>query len=157
MVMARRGLRSLIIAVAIPVSLTLATTYYSGSSRIYGDLAKKPFWYPSFLILLLASLVSSSFMGLSAWLVWAEGGFHRQPTALYLYLAQLILSILWAPITFTCGAIPFGLIICVALFCALVGCSQSFRRVNPIAAGLIKPCLAWVAFMTIVNFKLLYI
>ncbi|XP_042483635.1 translocator protein homolog [Macadamia integrifolia] len=147
-IMAKRGLRSLTIAVAFPISLTLATIYCSG-----GSLAKKPFFWA----LHLASLASSFLMGLSGWLVWAEGGFHRKPTVLYLYLAQLILGLLWAPITFTYGATRLGLIVCVSLFGALVGCSQSFRRVNPIAADLVKPCLAWVAFMTIVNFKLLFI
>ncbi|XP_043722214.1 translocator protein homolog [Telopea speciosissima] len=153
-VMAKRGLRSLTLAVAFPLSLTLFTIYCSaGSGSIHGKLAKKPFFWA----LHLASLASSFLMGLSAWLVWAEGGFHRQPTALYLYLAQLILGLSWAPITFTYGATRFGLIVCVSLFGALVGCSQSFRRMNPIAADLVKPCLAWVAFMTIVNFKLLYV
>lgn len=99
-------------------------------------------------------------MGLSAWLVWAEGGFHDRAsgaTAFYLYLAQLGLSLAWLPTVFWMGASWFGLVVCLAVFGALVGCLRDFRAVNPIAGDLVKPCLAWTAFLAIVNLKLLFL
>ncbi|OVA14858.1 TspO/MBR-related protein [Macleaya cordata] len=156
MAMAKRGLRSLAIAISIPVSLTLITIYCSGSSQNYKALPK-PFWFPPLWALNFFYVASSFFMGLSSWLVWAEGGFHKQPTALPLCLAQLGLSLAWKPVVFVMGGIRLGLTICVAMFGTLVGCSRIFRDVNPIAGDLVKPCLVWVAFLTIINYKLLYL
>ncbi|KAF8387839.1 hypothetical protein HHK36_026500 [Tetracentron sinense] len=156
MKMAKRGVRSLAIAVAVPLCLTIANIYFFGSSQNYRDLAK-PFWYPPLWAIHLACLASSFLMGLSAWLVWAEGGFHRHPAVLPLYMAQLALSLSWDPLVFLLGATWTGLAACVALFGALLECSRSFRNVNPIAGDLVMPCLAWVAFLTVVNLKLIYL
>ncbi|XP_019164203.1 PREDICTED: translocator protein homolog [Ipomoea nil] len=153
---AKRGLRSLGIAVAFPLSLTLLDITLFGSSQQYRAM-EKPFWVPRLWALHLACLGSAFLMGLSAWLVWAEGGFHRYPTAMLLYLCQLALSLAWDPVVFKAGATRAGLVLCVGLLGALVGCSRSFKNVNPIAGDLVKPCLGWALLLSATNFKLAYI
>jgi benzodiazapine receptor len=153
--MAKRGLRSLAVAVSVPLSLTLASIYL-GSSHSHGSL-QKPFWFLPLWALHVTCMASSFLMGLSAWLVWAEGGFHRNPTALSLYLAQLGLSFVWNPIVLGAGATRVGLVVCLAMFGALTRCCWIFKEVNPIAADLTKPCLAWTAFLSIVNLKLVFV
>ncbi|KAF5206527.1 Translocator protein-like protein [Thalictrum thalictroides] len=156
MAMAKRGLRSLGIAIATPVLLTLITIFLFGSGENYHNVEKnKPLWYPPLWGLHLACVISSILMGLSTWLVWADGGFHKQPSVVPLYLGQLLLSLSWDPIVLKMGASWIGLIICVGLFATLVGCSNRFRQVSPIAADLLKPCLAWAAYLTFVNYKLI--
>ncbi|XP_050363373.1 translocator protein homolog [Argentina anserina] len=156
MKMAKRGLRSLAVAVSLPVALHLITVYLGSTTDSYGT-ASKPFWFPPMWGLRLTCLASSFLMGLSAWLVWAEGGFHKNPKALPVYLSQLVLSLAWDPIVFGAGAPWVGLAVCMGMFGALVGCSKVFTDVNPTAGVLIKPCLAWVAFLAVVNLKLVYI
>lgn len=151
--MAKRGLRSLGLAVALPLSLAVLDITLFGSNLHYATM-KKSFWYPPLWALHLACLLSAFFMGLSAWLVWAEGGFHRQPSALLLYLSQMALGLAWDPIVFRAGASRVGLVLCVALFGALVGCIRMFRTVNPIAGDLVKPCLLWAFLLSLVNLKL---
>jgi benzodiazapine receptor len=158
--MAKRGIRSLAIAVALPLSLTISNLYFFGTTRGYGTSTgsiSMPFWFPPPWALHLTCMTSSFLMGLSAWLVWAEGGFHRNPAALYLYLAQLGLSLAWDPIVFRMAAPWVGLLVCLATFAVLVGCSRQFKEVNPIAGDLVKPCLAWASFLAIVNLKLLFL
>lgn len=152
--MAKRGIRSLAIAVALPLSLTLSNLYFFGKTT---GSTSMPFWFPPPWALHMTSMTSSFLMGLSAWLVWAEGGFHRNPAALYLYLAQLGLSLAWDPIVFRMAAPWVGLLVCLAALGALVGCSRQFKEVNPIAGDLVKPCLAWASFIAIVNLKLLFL
>ncbi|XP_031280540.1 translocator protein homolog [Pistacia vera] len=154
--MAKRGLRSLSIAVALPLALVLFDIYYFGSSRSYVAL-KKPLWFPPLWVIHTACMASNFLMGLSAWLVWAEGGFHKNPTALSFCLGELLLSLAWHPIVLHLGANWVGLILCLAMFGALAGCCQAFREVKPIASDLVKPCLAWTAFLAIVNLKLLFL
>ncbi|XP_077239911.1 translocator protein homolog [Tasmannia lanceolata] len=148
--LAKRGLKSLAIAIAIPATLTIFTIYLFGLTR-----GVKPFYNPPLWAIHLASILSSCLMSLSSWLVWAEGGFHRQHMALPLYMAQFVLGLLWAPTVFWLDAKRMGLVICVAHFVVLYRCSQCFRHVNPIAGDLVKLCLAWVAFLGIINYKLL--
>ncbi|KAJ8898623.1 hypothetical protein K2173_004236 [Erythroxylum novogranatense] len=154
MAMAKRGVRSLAIAVAVPLSLTMANIYVFGSSNAAYGAVSRPFWFPPLWVLHMTCMATTFLMSLSAWLVWAEGGFHKKPTAFTLYLAQLGLSLAWYPIAFWIGASWLGLVACLAMFGALVGCSRQFKEVNPIAGDLVKPGLAWAAFLAIVNLKL---
>lgn len=163
MIMAKRGLRSLIIAVSFPLSINLLSIYISSSFSssnhnnkiMFGS--KKPFWFPPLWALHLICPASSFLMGLSAWMVWADGGFHRNPTALLLYLLQLLFTVLWDPVVFGVGATRFGLMLCFGIFGSMFGCMLVFGKVNSVTRDLIKPCLAWIAFLFIVNLKLLFI
>ncbi|PIN06680.1 Peripheral-type benzodiazepine receptor [Handroanthus impetiginosus] len=146
---ARRGLRSLSLAVAFPFCLTLLDIFLFGSSTSYRSL-HKPFYFPPLWALHLACLTTAFLSGLSAWLVWVEGGFHRQPTAL------LALSLGWYPIVFGAGAIRVGLVLCGALFGVLVGCTKMVRKMNPIAGDLVKPCLVWAVLLAVLNVRLVY-
>ncbi|KAL8548625.1 hypothetical protein ACS0TY_007784 [Phlomoides rotata] len=150
---ARRGLRSLSLAVAFPFSLTLLDIFLFGSTTRYRTL-HKPFYFPPLWALHLACLTTAFLSGLSSWLVWAEGGFHRQPMALALYLAQLALSLVWYPVVFGAGAIRIGLVLCGVLFGVLLGCTRMFTNMNPIAGDLVKPCLAWALLLAVANFRL---
>ncbi|KAL9384995.1 hypothetical protein Peur_022005 [Populus x canadensis] len=86
-----------------PTPPTAETTARPGYGTRTGSISM-PFWFPPPWALHLTCMTSSFLMGLSAWLVWAEGGFHRNPAALYLYLAQLGLSLAWDPIVFRMAA-----------------------------------------------------
>ncbi|XP_051141665.1 translocator protein homolog [Andrographis paniculata] len=147
---ARRGLRSLSVAVAVPVGLTLLDIFFFGSTR------RKPFYFPPLWALHGACLATSAVLGLSAWLVWAEGGFHRRPSASILYLAQMALSLGWYPIVFGAGAFRVGLVLCGALIGSLVGCTRVFRSMNRTAGDLSTVCLVWALLVSVVNVRLLW-
>ncbi|KAI4326465.1 hypothetical protein MLD38_031778 [Melastoma candidum] len=155
--MARRGARSLLLALSLPLSLTLLAIYLFGHRHGVHDGHPRPSppWYLPQWILQGMSIVSSVLMGLSAWLVWAEGGFHRDPQALPLYLAQLGLGLSWNPVMFTIGANWVGSAVMVGLLGSLVGCYRTSRRVNPIAGDLVMLCLAWAAILSVINLRVL--
>ncbi|KAE9598248.1 hypothetical protein Lal_00003872 [Lupinus albus] len=162
MVMAKHGFRSLAIAVSLPLSLTLISMYLGLSLHTqqhahHDDASRKPFWFPPSWVLHLLCPASSFLMGISAWMVWANGGFHRNPVALMLYLTQIMFTVLWDPLVFGFGTIRVGFIVCLGMFVALFGCMHVFGKVNSVAADLVKPCLAWIAFLSIVNLKLVYL
>ncbi|XP_008800837.2 translocator protein homolog [Phoenix dactylifera] len=150
--MAKRGVRSLAIAIAIPFILAALSSYASCTAAT--AIVPKAFWRPPVWAIHLASISTSCLMGLSAWLVWAEGGFHSQATTLPLFLAQFLLGLFWGPLVFRLGATRVGLVVCIILLAALFACSRSSRRVNPIAGNLMKLCLAWVSFLAVFNYTL---
>ncbi|KAG1365224.1 translocator protein [Cocos nucifera] len=151
--MAKRGLRSLAVAIFIPFILTTLSAYASGTAAATTTIPKA-FWHPPMWAFHLASISTSCLTGLSAWLVWADGGFHSEPTTLPLFLAQLLLGLAWGPLVFRLGATWVGLVVCAILLAALFACSRSFHRMNPIAGDLMKPCLAWVSFLALFNYTL---
>ncbi|GAB4851281.1 hypothetical protein Ancab_030577 [Ancistrocladus abbreviatus] len=154
MAMAKKAIRSLIIALLANLSLTFTIVVLFGSGRKYRALPNKPMWFPPLWLVHLATMGSAFLMGLSGWLVWAEGGFRGPSDALYVYISQVSLGITWHPLVLRIGAPDFGLGFCLVNFGTLVACHVMFKKVNPIAANLVKPCLAWAAFLSIVTLKL---
>ncbi|KAI4329762.1 hypothetical protein MLD38_028110 [Melastoma candidum] len=73
--MARRGIRFLLLALSLPLSLTLFAIYLFGHRRSVpnGHPCPSPPWSLPQWILQGMSIVSSGLIGLSVWLVWAEG------------------------------------------------------------------------------------
>ncbi|XWS08603.1 hypothetical protein CRYUN_Cryun40dG0016000 [Craigia yunnanensis] len=152
---AKKALWSLTIAIAIPLSLTLFIILKFGSGKRYQAIVDKPFWFPPLWLIHFASIVSSFSMSLAAWLVWVDRGFHLNSNALPLYISQISLSIVWDPLELVMGAVWFGFMFCLLHLGTLFACYWSFRKVNPFARDLVKPCLVWFAFLTIVSYKLL--
>ncbi|KAJ0259065.1 Translocator protein [Hirschfeldia incana] len=148
--MAKRGLKSLTVAVAAPVLVMLFETFFLG----YGNRARSSSWIPPPWFLHATRLASSGLMGLAAWLVWVDGGFHRKPNALYLYLSQFTLCLLWGPVTFLLGSGLAGLVVWLGQSAALFGCYKAFNEISPVAGNLVKLCLACAAFVAAVNVKL---
>ncbi|KAL7599788.1 translocator protein homolog [Lactuca sativa] len=148
--MPRRGIRSLAVGIAVPLALTLANISLFGWNRSYRT-TQKAFWIPPLWALHLTCLSSAFVMGLSGWLVWAEGGFHKMPKAMWFYLGQLGLSLAWDPIFFRMGAPKVGLLVCLAQMATLLSCSRMFGRINQTAGDLVKLCLVWSGFLTLVN------
>ncbi|KAD3338188.1 hypothetical protein E3N88_33709 [Mikania micrantha] len=138
----RRGIRSLAVGIAIPLALTLANITMCGWNRSYRTI-QKPFWIPPLWALHLTCLSSAFVMGLSAWLVWAEGGFHENPASVGFYLGQLVLSLTWDTVFFKMGATRLGLLVCLGQMAAMLSCYRMFGRVNRTAGDLVKLCLIW--------------
>lgn len=157
---ASRALWKLVVALLVPLFLTTTTitVFGAGHKYYYGlVLASTPiFWFPSLWFIHLASLCSSFLMGLAAWLVWAEGGFHSQSDALPLYVAQVSLSIVWDPLVLVVEVPWLGFLFCAIHFGTLFACYLSFQRVNDFAKVLVTPCLAWFAYLTFVSSRLTY-
>ncbi|CAI9300475.1 unnamed protein product [Lactuca saligna] len=149
---ASRGIRSLGIAIAVPVALTVTNIMMFGETDTfhYQNL-DRPFWIPPLWALHLTCVSSAFVMGLSAWLVWADSGFHRTPTAIFMYLAQLGLGLAWDSIFFKVGPTRMGLGVSFGHMVTIFSCSRMFGRINPIAGDLVKLCLLWTLFLTFVN------
>jgi tryptophan-rich sensory protein len=91
-------------------------------------------------------------MGIAAWLVWRGHGFKTARTALVLFIVQLGANALWSWVFFVWhqGGLAFAEVL--LLWCLIVATAVSFRRLNPVAAGLLLPYLAWVTFACALTF-----
>ncbi len=157
-----RNLVSLAASVALPLGLgglgAVATT--KAIPEWYANLAK-PSWNPPPQVFGPVWTVLYTAMGLAAWLVWRRGteaSPSRERTqvrgALTVYAAQLALNAIWSPIFFGMKRIDLALAVIIAMFVLIAETMRRFYRARPVAAALLVPYLAWVAFATVLNWSI---
>jgi tryptophan-rich sensory protein len=87
-------------------------------------------------------------MAIAAWLVWRARGWRGARGALTLYLVQLVPNALWTWAFFERRSGLWATVDVVAMLVTITATMIAFRRVRLLAAGLLVPYLAWVAFAT---------
>jgi tryptophan-rich sensory protein len=93
-------------------------------------------------------------MGISAALVWQRQGFERARGALMLFLTQLGMNAIWSPVFFGQHQVGLALGVIVALDLLVLATILAFARKHAVAAWLLAPYLAWIAFATALNFAI---
>ena len=121
------------------------------AAEFYQQLAQ-PAWAPPPSVFGPVWSMLYALMGIAAWLVWREGGWHRRRGVLTLFVIQLAINALWSWLFFAWhhGALAFADI--VLLWLLIVATTVGFWRVRPLAGALLLPYLAWVSFATALNF-----
>lgn len=120
------------------------------AQAFYGQLAQ-PDWAPPPWLFGPVWTLLYALMGIAAWLVWRQGGWRAQRTALTLFLVQLVFNALWSWLFFAWhrGAWAFADI--VLLVVLIVATLFSFWRVRALAGALLVPYLLWVLFASALN------
>uniref|UniRef100_A0ACD5ZMJ9 Uncharacterized protein n=1 Tax=Avena sativa TaxID=4498 RepID=A0ACD5ZMJ9_AVESA len=151
---AKRGFRSLAVAVTFSAALTAAAFYVSGPGSSADETRA-----PSAAMVAIAragSVAAEAVMALAAWMVWAEGGLHRMPGAtLAPFAAQLLAAAAWPVLALRLGAGWPGMACCAAMAAGAAACARGFGRVNPVAGDLAMPCAAWAVLLAVMNYKML--
>lgn len=93
-------------------------------------------------------------IGLAGWLVWRDGGFRRSPSALVLFLLQLVANALWSWLFFVwrLGALAF--LDSLLLWFLIAATIVAFRRIRPPAGLMLLPYLGWVGFATALTYTI---
>mmetsp|Transcript_63490 Transcript_63490/g.143199 ORF Transcript_63490/g.143199 Transcript_63490/m.143199 type:complete len:208 (+) Transcript_63490:72-695(+) len=118
---------------------------------------KKPRWCPPDGIFAPVWTLLYASMGFAALTIKREVGFNSP--AIKLSLAHYILNLTWAPVFFGLGprwsnAISTGAFINIGLVLSLAAIIFEYSRINALAAGLLLPYFAWLAFATALNFEI---
>ncbi len=121
------------------------------AADFYRQLAQ-PSWAPPASVFGPVWSVLYVLMGVAAWLVWREGGWHRQRGVLVLFVLQLAVNALWSWLFFGWhrGALAFADI--VLLWLLIVATVIGLWRARPLAGALLLPYLGWVSFATALNY-----
>lgn len=94
-------------------------------------------------------------MGIAAFLVWRNGWWNRNvKIALGVFVAQLLLNLLWSIIFFGLQAPLAAFIEIIILWCAIAATILAFARISKSAAWLLVPYLVWVSFAGYLNYML---
>jgi tryptophan-rich sensory protein len=142
------GLVGWLIVVFVAAAIGALASAQAGP--FYAQLAR-PDWAPPASLFGPVWSVLYALMGIAAWLVWRERGFHQARRALGLFLVQLALNALWSWLFFGwhLGAWAFADI--VVLWVLIVATVIAFWRIRPLAGILLVPYLAWVSFAAFLN------
>jgi translocator protein len=119
----------------------------------YEGLAK-PDWTPRGSYFVPAALLFYALMAASAWLVWREGGWRQQSWPLRLFLAQFLLSTMWAPLFFGQHWTGWATADLLVLWLALAAGIAAVAQAHQVAAILLAPCLCAATFGVMVNFAI---
>lgn len=115
------------------------------AASFYAQLAR-PDWAPPASVFGPVWTVLYALMGVASWLVWRERGATLRKPALGVYVVQLVANALWSWLFFywKAGALAFAEVL--LLLALIVATVVLFWRVRRLAAVLLLPYLAWVAF-----------
>lgn len=148
--MSRRSLASqvagLVVWLAIVfVAAAVGAAGSSDASTFYTQLIR-PSWAPPASAFGPVWSVLYFLMAISAWLVWRERDAANVRPALMLFVAQLCANALWSWLFFAwhMGAAAFAEVLVLLVLIALT--ISSFWRIRRLAAVLLLPYVAWVAF-----------
>lgn len=120
----------------------------------YESIAK-PSWRPPNAAFAPVWLVLFVMIAISGWLVWREAGFAGAPVALGVYAAQLVLNALWSAIFFGMRRIGLALAEMAVLWLSILATIVLFHPVDPLAAWLLVPYIAWVSIAFVLNASIL--
>jgi tryptophan-rich sensory protein len=131
------GLGSLATLPSIP-------TWYAG--------LEKPFFTPPNEIFGPVWTVLYALMAVAGWLAWRADAIEPdRRAALIAFGVQLVLNVAWSFAFFGMQSPLAGLGVIVLLLAAILWTIATFRLVSKLAAALMLPYLAWVAFATALN------
>lgn len=111
----------------------------------------KPSWNPPNRVFGPVWSVLYLLMGIAVWLVWIGRDGHDITTALAWFAGQLALNLLWSLVFFGLRSPAGGLLVIVALWCAIAATIFAFAPLSAVAAALLIPYLLWVSFATLLN------
>ena len=116
----------------------------------YPALAKPPITPPSWLFGPVWTALYL-IMGYAAWRVWRKAGFGGAPAALALFGIQLALNLAWSYLFFGRQWIGAAFVEIIVLLVAIAATALAFARTDRVAAWLLAPYAAWVAFASVLT------
>lgn len=126
--------------------------FASGSRDTWYVSLNKPFFNPPDNVFAPVWTVLYILMGISFSLIWIKGlGSDNNRKALYLFLSQLGLNVIW-PIAFFGNRSPLaGLVVIILLWITIFRTIKAFSEISRLAALLLVPYILWVSFAFLLN------
>ena len=126
----------------------------SGYGNRWFDALEKPAFMPPGWVFGAAWTVLYILMGLAlAMIIYARGSRGRG-IAILLFLAQLVMNLLWSPLFFRAHQVDNAFILILLLIVTVAATTFLFWRIRPAAGVLLLPYLAWLAFASLLNYEI---
>lgn len=145
--------KKLLTAAALPLAVGgLAALISSGAMKAFGELDQPPLSPPAWLFP-VAWTILYVLMGIASYRVFVAADFEvKKKKALSVYGLQLFFNFMWTIIFFNFKAYLFAFFWLLILWVLILITFLRFRNIDRLAALLLLPYLAWVAFAGYLNF-----
>lgn len=137
------GICLLVGALGAAVTAASVSTWYTGIA--------KPSFNPPNAVFGPVWTVLYVLMAIAAWRVWRSTDKDTARGPLTLFALQLALNLGWSVAFFGLRSIGLAVLVILALDLAVLATALRFRRIDGLAASLLVPYLAWIAFATVLN------
>ncbi len=114
----------------------------------------RPVWAPPAWLFGPVWTALYTLMAVAAWLVWRVRGWDHAASALWLYVVHLVVNALWSWLFFAWQLGFWAFFGSVALWLLVGAITASFWPYRRLAAALLLPYWAWVAFATALSWSL---
>jgi tryptophan-rich sensory protein len=148
----RSGIFLLIALFIVAAASGLGSTATSSHIPTWYAALNKPWFNPPNWAFPLAWTALFLLMAVGLWRILrqVDGGQARNH-AILAFLVQILFNVGWS-FTFFAARSPFaGMFVAAGLTLAVLAMILAFRRIDPLAAALQLPYLAWVSFATVLN------
>jgi tryptophan-rich sensory protein len=127
----------------------------SGYGNRWFDALVKPEIMPPGWIFGVAWTALYILLGLALALILATRDVPAKKTALALFATQMLLNFSWSPVFFGMQLIVPALAIILLMLALAIGATFLFARIRQVAAWLMMPYLAWLAFASLLTYRIL--
>ncbi|MEM8660732.1 MAG: TspO/MBR family protein [Pseudomonadota bacterium] len=126
----------------------------SVQARSFYQQLTQPAWAPPGWVFGPVWTVLFAFMAIAVWLVWRNGGFQSNRTALTVFFIQLGFNALWSWLFFAWNFGMMAFIEVLILWLFILTTLVLFWRKSKLAGALFMPYLMWVSFAAALNYSL---
>lgn len=126
----------------------------SGFGNAWFDALAKPGWFPPGWLFGLAWSILYVLMALALAHILHARGARGRLAAIGLFLVQLVLNLSWTPLFFAAHQVTAALWLIGLILILAIATTVSFGRIRRLAAWLMLPYLAWLAFATILAWEM---
>lgn len=141
---------SLIISILIPIAVGMLSAFFSGNMASY-SMMNKPALSPPGIVFPIVWLILYTLMGISSYIIY-ESGKPGAKKALQVYALQLFFNFFWSIIFFGFSLYFIAFLWLLALIALVALMIYEFYCIEPYAALLQIPYLAWCLFAAYLNF-----
>lgn len=127
----------------------------SGAGSLWFQSLEKPGIYPPPMWFGIVWTILYVLMGLALALVCAAWGARGRGIAIAAFALQMLVNLAWSPVFFAMHDIRAALIVIAVLDVLVIVTIVLFWRVRKLAAVLLLPYLAWIAFASVLNWQFL--
>ncbi len=149
-----------VVALIVSLALCFAVAAIGGAvtrpniDGWYAGLAKPPFNPPDWVFAPVWTLLFAM-MAVAAWRVWlADPSMRSNRRALILFALQLAFNLAWSVVFFGAQSPLAGLVVILVLEGLIAATIAAFRPIDRLAAWLMVPYAAWVAFAIVLNLSI---
>lgn len=127
----------------------------SGPGNPWFDALVKPASFPPPVTFPIVWTVLYAMMGFACALICSAWGARWRRIAILMFVIQLLLNLMWAPLFFGAHQIAASLLLLGVLDLAVLVTVALFWRIRWLAGALLVPYLAWILFATFLTWQVL--